>query len=211
MRIPMRCPLAPARFFFYCACILAAIAATGCSTTIEEYMEDLASKDAEDRLDAAVALGKERAQASSSLLEDRLAKDEWALVRAACGRALARIGKASSVAALVRALEDKEPIVRCEAVAGLGLLGRAEPADKIASLLRKDPAPEVRRECAKALARLEAAEHIPALIDALEDRNAVVSLHAELALRRLTCRDLGKAASDWREWHEEFGKRVGSE
>ncbi|MHC5081850.1 MAG: HEAT repeat domain-containing protein [Planctomycetota bacterium] len=180
----------------------------GCPTSIEGHLEDLKAEDPEDRLDAAVALGEERAVQAVKALEDRLARDDAPLVRAACARALVRIGRPSSTKALVRALDDKRWMVRWEAVMGLGRLRDQTSAEKIVALLREDPSHEVRRECAKVLGHLGATETIPALIEALSDRNDTVRIHAELALRQLTCQDIGPRRSDWETWYEEFQKRM---
>ena len=180
----------------------------GCSKSVEEYVEQLRKGDGEERMDAAVVLGERQASAAVAVLEERLAKDDWHLVRATCARALTRIGAPKSAEAFVRALEDKSPTVRWESVLGLGRLGARTEASTIAALLKEDTDPRVRRECAKVLGLFESARHIPDLIGALEDRDATVRLHAELALRRVTLRDLGPYADDWRAWYEDFLVRM---
>jgi HEAT repeat protein len=174
-------------------------------------MEDLRSEDGEDRMDAAVALGEARAEKARALLEDRMGKDPWPLVRASCARALLRIGSPQSEPAFLRALEDRESMVRREAVAGVGGLGARGASEKVATMLREDSSADVRRACADVLVLFGATDRIPALIDALEDRDPSVRLHAESALRRLTHRDLGPVASDWREWHAGFLERMKGE
>ncbi|MHC4601292.1 MAG: HEAT repeat domain-containing protein [Planctomycetota bacterium] len=180
----------------------------GCAPSIQSYLRDLESEDHEDRMDAAVALGERGATNAVPALEDRLAKDEWPLVRATCARALARIGLEGSADAFVRALDDKNETVRWEAVLGLGKLGVKKETERIASLLASEKAPEVRRECAKILGLFGAVDRIPELIGALEDPDATVRLQAERSLQRLTLRDLGPHAEDWRAWHEAFSARM---
>jgi HEAT repeat protein len=183
---------------------------TGCVTSLEEQIENLTAKDPEDRMEAAVALGDMRSARAVNALEDRMARDDFHLVRAACARALNRIGRPSSIAAFVRALEDKSATVRWEAVVGLGRLGAREEAQKLAQMLKGGrEVAEIRRECAKVLGLLGTVKYIPDLIDALEDGDASVRLQAELALRRLTGRDLGTHPSDWRSWYGGFNERMG--
>ena len=187
------------------------LAGAGCAPSIESYLRDLDSEDHEDRMDAAVALGERRATKAVKALENHLAKDDWALVRAVCARALTRIGRKESAGAFVRALDDKNETVRWEAVLGLGKLGVREEAGRIASLLGTEKAPEVRRECAKILGLFGAVDRIPDLIDALEDPDATVRLQAERSLQRLTVRDLGPHPEDWRAWYKAFSARMEGE
>jgi HEAT repeat protein len=187
------------------------LAGAGCAPSTESYLRDLKSEDHEDRMNAAVALGERGAATAAPALESRLAKDDWALVRAACARALTRIGRVESAEALVRALDDKNETVRWEAILGLGTLGVRRESGRIAALLASDKAPEVRRECARILGLFEAVGRIPDLIDALEDPDATVRLQAERSLRRLTVRDLGAHPEDWRAWYKAFSARMEGE
>jgi HEAT repeat protein len=192
------------------AAILSVPLAAGCASSIEDLLVDLESEDAEDRLDAAVELGEAGAEAAGAAkaLEDRLARDPNPLIRAACARALVRIGPEDAFEAFMRALDDKDSLVREEAVLALGRIQKAAAADPLATLLAGDPAAEVRRACARVLGSLEATSKVEALIGALSDRDATVRFHAQASLQRITCRDLGPAPEDWLAWWKEFRARM---
>lgn len=181
----------------------------GCGQSVEGYLEDLASDDPEDRMDAALALADTPSPRVGEALSDRLVKDTSTLVRASCARSLASFEREAVAAPLLGALKDREALVREEAVRSLASVGEREAAGETAVLLLEDESADVRRECAEALGVLGAVDRLGALIDALSDRAAPVRLQARLSLRSLTCRDFGEYAEDWRAWHEDFKKRMG--
>lgn len=182
----------------------------GCAITASNALKGLASEDPGDRLDAVVALGAMKEPRAAGPLTDLMAKDSSSLVRASCARALVALGGAEHAEAFVRALDDREALVRLEAVTALGTVDARAASERIASLLGADPDEGVRRECAKALGRLRATDRIPALVSALSDRDSTVRLHAELALGRITCQDLGPHPDDWQRWHAAFLERMNS-
>lgn len=71
---------------------------------------------------------------------------------------------------LVVALEDQQPEVRAAAARAIGSIGpNAKGVMPKVSALLKDREPRVRQEAAVALARLEARDEVPALVEALAD------------------------------------------
>ncbi|MEK7743555.1 MAG: HEAT repeat domain-containing protein, partial [Elusimicrobiota bacterium] len=74
------------------------------------------------------------------------------MVRRRSADELGRWGTPASIAPLTQTLADENPFVRSAAVDALGILRAREAVSKIAELLAKDPAPQVRQQAAIALA-----------------------------------------------------------
>jgi len=92
------------------------------------------------------------------------------VVRCAAARALSALGEARAAPALVEALLDEDPDVRCDAMAALALCARPEDADIIRRSLMGDPVKEVKVSAIEALSRLKDRASIPLLLALTRDR-----------------------------------------
>lgn len=160
----------------------------------------------------AMALGQQAAAGLSSLAE-LLAADEvdarfWAI------RGLWANGSPEATALIIKALQDKEEMVRSGAALALGELKAEAAVEALAQLLTGDTSasgnhaadalgkigqpsaealiramksrqPWVRRRAAKALIPVESKQAIPVLFQALEDESYIVRHYAEEALARM--------------------------
>jgi len=91
---------------------------------------------------------------------------------------------AAARAKLIAMLADPDSAMRYWAAVGLAVLGtEAGPAAASLMPLLEDPAPNVRLAAAEALARLDhASEALPAIVEALEDDDGWVRLHAAIVM-----------------------------
>jgi epoxyqueuosine reductase len=69
--------------------------------------------------------------------------------------ALGNIGSAEAVPALIRALDDEEPLVRGHAAWALGRIGTTEPADTLRRRLGREKDIHVRSEIEEAISEAE--------------------------------------------------------
>jgi HEAT repeat protein len=97
---------------------------------------------------------------------------------------LGEIGKDTpqAVTPLLKALDDRDYIVRKNAARGLGIIGPAagESVSKLCALLKGDESQQVRREAAAALGMIHARpeESIPALLQAFKDSDEWARMRA---------------------------------
>jgi HEAT repeat protein len=154
------------------------------------------------RLHAIRALGELRSHgvvdALKALAEDpdddiaRAAERSLALVGcAAWGRAcaaitLGRLKASEAVKPLIRALRDPSHDVRSAAVRGLGEMGDWRLARAVASVLVRDPDPEVRADAALVLQRIGRGKEVSvkAAVRAMQDSSRAVRSRAATALGR---------------------------
>jgi len=137
------------------------------------------------RATAARCLGELREASAAAPLGERLASDPDWHVRRLAAEALAAIGGAEAVAALVLALEDPVRSVRLAAVAGAGELDPEAAFDVLARIVLDDPDWEVRVQAARAIGRSKRPEALPTLEAAQKDPNEFVRAAASAALAGL--------------------------
>jgi HEAT repeat protein len=111
-------------------------------------------------------------------------------VREAAANALGKVGSDKSALALITALDDREENVRWFAVEGLRKLHAVQALPKISEMLQTDASARVREIAASTLGELGQPAGVPALNDALDDRNDRVrekAISALLALATGNC------------------------
>ncbi|MCI0380888.1 MAG: HEAT repeat domain-containing protein [Gemmataceae bacterium] len=174
---------------------------------VSDWLTQLKSEAAKERVQAAVALGaiegwkpdRPKAKEVTPALIHAL-KDKVDEVRAQVALTLAIIGpqaKELVSAALLDALKDKHSEVRLYATEGLGRIGAV--TKKVVPGLSealKDKDARVRSSAARALGEmpLDARAAVPSLIAACNDTNAQVRLRAGEALKRIDPEAAKKAA-----------------
>lgn len=129
----------------------------------------------EERLAAPTPADREKALAdlTSPVAEKR---------RAACV-ALAEIRNPADVSAVLAATSDADPVVRAEALGSLRAIQGPPSLEKLTEALRSDADPNVRWRAAIELEALKDKKAVPALIQALKDRSALVRGGAAEALK----------------------------
>ena len=95
---------------------------------------------------------------------------------------LAEIGDTRAIAPLRLRLLDRDETVRCAACRALGKMGDTDSLDRLADLTMSDPAPAVRVEAARALAKLSGGQIAPQLVAALSHPDYATQLRALDAL-----------------------------
>jgi HEAT repeat protein len=125
--------------------------------TLKEWVKQLQDKSPERRQEAAFALGQMTYRG------------------------------APAVPALREALKDSAVSVRAEAADSLGRIGGAsrEATPALLDILKKDPETMVRGAVAHALGQIAGKDVVPALAQALKDREPQVRVHAAMSLGRL--------------------------
>ena len=98
-----------------------------------DYPKD--DRDPERRL-AAIRLGLARDKSAAGRLNAHLQGDLAPRMRAACAWAVAQIGDPSSLPFLVTATSDKDPVVRREAIRGLGAYSQKVAVTRLETLAR---------------------------------------------------------------------------
>ena len=124
------------------------------AATLEDLARDLAADDGDTRRRAAEALGEVRSEEAVDLLA-RAYRDEVEDaygVKAACARALGRIGLPAAARPLAAMLDDPDYWVRKKAAEALGAIPGPEAAEALVQAA-SDPDPRVRAEALGALGR----------------------------------------------------------
>ena len=160
-----------------------------------ELLTALSDRDVRVREASVHALAIPEAAFASPALSERLAKDEWPLVRAAAADALARYPVGAALdKPLAEALSDDSPLVRARSVRALGERRAAGVASRVRDrLIDAEEWPEVRAEAARALGALcdnESTDELVAFAQKLADPMASpeaqqIATAAVMALGRL--------------------------
>ncbi|HYP90594.1 MAG TPA: HEAT repeat domain-containing protein, partial [Polyangiaceae bacterium] len=121
-----------------------------------ELLRALTDKEVRVREAAVQALATPAGAFSSRALGERLADDEWPLVRAAAADALARYPQSRDTDdTLTKALSDEAPLVRARSIRALGDRNVRQASSRIRDrLIDAEEWPEVRAEAARALGAL---------------------------------------------------------
>jgi serine/threonine protein kinase len=164
-------------------------AAPAADPELERLTSSLASQDATVRRQAAQELAARGPLAAPAVPElGKALADGNADVRLRAAEALGRIGPSAQAAvpALSQALRDADTLVAGEAAKTLGLVGEPAAASALGAALGH-PAVSVRREAARALARLgrHAEPALGPLVAALSDKDKTVCAQSARALGHL--------------------------
>lgn len=191
---------------FWCILWLAVVA-TGCMNETqrrEQLLEQLTSPDADLRREGAAMLGEEPSaswEATPGLLRMMVLGDMNEQVRATALQMLVQMKQAEVLGPLLpQAARDRSALVRCQCIAGAGLVTDEVAIEVLTRLLREDRDADIRRQAAEALLGYRQQAAISALLDALNDEEFSVSYTARHALAELVGRDLGDDEQEWRRW-----------
>jgi HEAT repeat protein len=150
-------------------------------------LERLKSPQAAERATAADEMGRRGYRLRheiASVLRPLLKSDPDAVVRAAAGRALGRLGVREAVPDLIVALDDKNADVRVVAAAALWRLPDPTAIDALQRHL-KDPEAAVREWCVQALGVIGESRATAGVVKLLTDPVRSVRLSAVLSLGRI--------------------------
>lgn len=118
------------------------------------------------------ALGKIGSEVAAEPLT-KLFQDEDEQVRLKAVSAFRRFKSDAATAPLLQLLDDASVAIRQRAADALGEAGNRAALDRLISMLRTDPAVEVRMAAAKALGQLKSANALKVLEEALDDEMTV--------------------------------------
>ncbi len=110
-----------------------------------------------------------------------------------------------ALGALVRSLEDEDPLVRCETALALGRIGSTESVEPLIRKGLADPDWRVRMNAASALGLTRDRRALDALIRMLPDTSQDPPVHAavKFALREISGQDFGGSHTNWKTWWDE--------
>lgn len=159
-------------------------------TAFAPLSNQLNSSSATVRRNAAWAIGEltnmlpgERASAAPQLITLLGDSDEW--VRMAAARALGELRDERALTKLVATLADDDWRVRELAVWALSEMKDSRAVNALCSVLLSDARVEVRRGAAEALGEIRSSDALPALRQALNDRETGVSAKAAWAISEI--------------------------
>ena len=143
-------------------------------------------------------LGESVAELSKRLMEGK----EPPISRAVICRSLGKLKQAEARDALVKAMDDPDEEVRCEAARALGHVGKPEDAVLLARMMAIDPTHNGRVAAAEGLANLKPQEPriLISLTENLNNDDPAIRLAAYRALKSITGADPGSEANSWHEY-----------
>jgi HEAT repeat protein len=137
------------------------------------------------RKQAAYALGELRASETTPSLITAL-RDKNAEVRGAAAFALGQCEDESAIEPLIAALKDKADFVRAQAARALGLRAASQAVAALTIILSSDKDNEVKRQSALALGLIGDGAALPALREAAQSSDPLLSEAAMEAIRMIT-------------------------
>ncbi len=186
-----------------------AVALSGIAAAISDWLDRC--PDPMERFEAILAAGESESP-DAALAAYRLFKvDRCSVNRAACLSALRKMGAEQAGRASADGILDPEEVVRIEALRTIRRLRLGECLPAVSATFESTTETvEVRRECAKALAEIGDMGSVPALIDALSEKeDDSIRIQALAALRRITSCDFGLRKPLWKKWLESQSKGGG--
>lgn len=148
----------------------------------ERFVEQLKSNDKETRINASYKLlliGKPAVEPLIKVLQTGDERTRFIAVQL-----LGKIGDPHAVEPLIDMLKERSVPIREKAVEALGKMADYRCVDPLIERLLFDPEPSVRAQAAESLGILRYIEAEDALLEALQDTNAVVRKNALIALER---------------------------
>lgn len=202
---------------------LAVLVATGCSsfvgTTAASFLRKVeTSRDPNERYVAYEKLGSPRAyddegqkaravQVLSKKLDRKVeGREDFyepTATRAMICRTLGKLGHSEAREAILKAVNDNDPLVRAEACTALGRVGKSEDATVLARTMTADSSPDCRIAAIDAMGVLNSKDPriTVFLANAMEgDEDPAVRLASLNALRKMTGKDLGVEPKAWQEY-----------
>ena len=139
------------------------------------------------------------------VLSDRLdPSKEPTASRAVICRTLGEIGLSAGRDAVLRCIEDPEPIVRATACWSLGRVGQQRDATTLARIMSADGSLDCQTAAIEGLAKLKPNDPRMELllVQGMENENPAIRLASVEALREITGKDLGVNPEPWRKLAE---------
>lgn len=146
----------------------------------------------------APSMPPEQKQRYTKLLTQAIQKEKDPLVRCEILRTLAALPSPTSTTILVAALKDPDSQVRMTACEMVAKQHDPAVAARIAEVLTGDTDGDVRLAAATALGQCHDPAALPALGQALEDKDPAMQRRAVLSLKAVTGKDLGNDVTRWR-------------
>jgi hypothetical protein len=143
----------------------------------------------------------QKAEAVKTLLEKLETAKEPVATRAVIVRTLGKLGDPSARAAIIKAVNEPEPIVRVQACRALGKLGKPEDATILARVMATDVLEDCRIAAIEAIGELKPNDpRIPqVLVTGMQHDDPATRLASLNALRKITGRDLGVDPVAWQQ------------
>jgi len=195
--------------------VLAALAAwplAGCGLLPKsdvKVIRMLKSQDAEEAQEAVLLIARQRRLRFVSIISQMAAKDERAIIRATCVKALAMLGRKEAIPLITKALKDGKPMVRWEAAEALGDLQARSAIGSLVAAAQGDLDAHVRAAAARSLGRLGGDPATEGLIGCLRDRDTNVAYAAAEALHTLTKQPFDLRYRHWQEyWDRRTARRT---
>jgi HEAT repeat protein len=138
---------------------------------------------------------------AARLLSERLASGREPIIsRAVICRTLGELKRPEGREAVIRALDETEPVVQTEAARALGKLGQPEDAAMLARLAMAGTSINLRIAAIESIGALRPSDsrYTTLLVDGMEHTDPAVRVASHEALCALAGRDLGLDAKVWR-------------
>ncbi len=154
---------------------------------------------------------EQKDEAVELLVENMKPGREPTATRAIICRTLGELRRPEAHEVLVKATEDPDPIVRCEAFRALGKVGTIEDAALLARLMTVDRNLDCRLAAIDGIGELHASDSriLGMLVDQMDHDDPSIRLASLRALRKLTKKDLGVVPEPWREFLAQGNKAQG--
>ncbi|MBX6314190.1 MAG: HEAT repeat domain-containing protein [Isosphaeraceae bacterium] len=154
----------------------------------------------------------QKIQAARTLAAALDAGREPIATRAVICRTLGALGKPEAREALIRALDDHDPVIRAEACRALGKVGKPDDALVLARIMVADHEKDCNIAAIEGIAALKPTDPriTIALVEGMEARDPAIRAACLKALRALSGKDLGLDVENWRKYARELAEKADS-
>ncbi|WP_372367508.1 HEAT repeat domain-containing protein [Candidatus Uabimicrobium sp. HlEnr_7] len=189
------------KLFIICTALLFIIS---CGSSISEQTVNLKSTQSQDRVLAIEWLHNnvENDSTIKKMLEEALTRDSSPVVRSTAIRLMVKSKDRSFLPLIVKALDDKNHLVRMEAAQSVGSFFGYEYQNLLGEKLQTEEDVWVKLKIIKSLRYLRAKNVVSPLIAMLKDENPSVRHQALAALEKFTKAKLGFKHEAWDEWYK---------